>query len=154
MTTFTLRLSPVSAKYLRYYHDSPTGKPVPIARQFMHLIKLLVEPHSNGVSPSCEPGQEEIKLEVGDFYTRFKFDARCAIHIPPHKMEMLDVTLTRLFEFEINVTVDAYLSAGKMQKDAILSVFDKYDIDGDLDYSYDRAHKMNQRYRNRQSLTA
>jgi hypothetical protein len=125
---------------------------VPIARQFVHLIKLLAEPHNNGVLVSPEHKQE-IKVEVGENYTKFKFDARGAIHIPPHKMEMLDLFLTRLFESEINTTVDLYLSVGKMQKDAILSVFDKYDIDGDIDYSFDRAHKMNQRFRKSQEVS-
>lgn len=152
MTTLPLQLSPVSAKFFRYYHDSPTGKPVPIARQFVHLIKLLAEPHTNGISAAMED-KEEIKVEVGENYTKFKFDARGAIHIPPHKMEMLDVFLTRLFESEINTTVDLYLTAGKMQKDAILFVFDKYDIDGDIDYSFDRAHKMNQRFRKCQKVS-
>lgn len=174
MTTLKLYLSPVATQYLKYYHDSPTGKPIPISRSFRELIKALTIPlysvcedgdDTQMVSVNfesnfevaevadellpleCPEGKEELRLDILTRDYRYNFDARKSVYIPNPSMQLLDELITRLFEHEINVTVDLFISIGKLQKDAIYHVFDKYGIDGNVDYSFDRAHKMNQRHR-------
>lgn len=105
-----------------------------------------IEKHATG-QINAPIGFDSIDVCVNEFDARIGHDARSAVYIPDKSMKLLNSILIRLFEHEINLTVDLYLQHDKQQKDAILFVFDKYGIDGDHDYKYDRAVKMNQRYR-------
>lgn len=151
MTTLKLHLLPVAAKYFLYYHDSVESGPRHLRNEIRDLVKAHIEKHATGII-STPIGMESVDVCIASQIAYSDHDARSAVYIPEKKMRLLNSILIKLFEHEINLTVDLYLTLGKQQKDAILYVFDKYGIDGDYDYKYDRATKMNQRYRKKLAL--
>lgn len=77
---------------------------------------------------------------------RHRVDLRKAVWIPEAKMSILNELISEMFEREIHITVDLYRDMSLTDKDAILRVFDQYDIT-DEDYTMDRALRMNRRMR-------
>lgn len=149
MTTILLQLHPAAAKYFKFHHDDHPNQPSPLRDHFRHLVLLVAKPHPTGVLPILK-NKTSIKAYIPIRTAHLGFDARSsALFIPDTEQRLLDDLLIHLIDQEVNTTVDLYQEQKKQAKDAIEYVMAKYDIEESDGYSYDRAKKMNQRYRNR-----
>ncbi len=163
MTTIKLKLERASAKFLKNYPKNngdvglhPIFKSmITIAAEIQHLYEpTSVIEHEEGYDAMLnaiyhESLTEEVEVPISKerrhVGTAYDFgDAR--IWIPPHKMYLVNTTIRKLLDDEINHTVEIYLNNNMKVNDAIYYVMDKYDIDEE-DYKMDSAYKMNQRHR-------
>lgn len=150
MTTILLQLHPAAAKYFKYHHDYLPNRPSTLRDHFRHLVMLVAKPHPTGVLKTKE-GKVDVNALISVQSPYVGIDARSsALYIPDEQLKLLDDLLIHLIDQEINNAVELYIDSGKQVKSAIQYIMDKYDIEESDRYSFDRAIKMNQRYRNRQ----
>jgi hypothetical protein len=170
MTSITLRFEPCVAKFWNYIHQeySPDKKSLsPLMRSMIHSVveaRYIFEPAPDLFNrrEETEVGLNEIysselvskvivhiytENRAGDLRTQFNNNQ---LWIPPTKMFHLNRILKELINEQINMEVSLAIERNGQIKDAILSVFDRFDFD-DLDYKFDSALKMNQRYREKRN---
>lgn len=114
---------------------------------------LVAKPHPTGVLPVLE-NKTSVCAMISVRSSHVKFDARySAFYIPEAQQRLIDELLIHLIDQEINNTVQLYQDSKRQVKDAIEYVMAKYDLEESDGYSFDRAIKMNQRYRSRLNMS-
>jgi hypothetical protein len=117
-STITLHLEPHCEKYVRFYFENENDRKCKFSRELKQLILICCEPHASGVV-KCPDGLNELLVEhPSQPQDTRRHDMRGALHIPDEKMSLINSFISSMIEREIN-----------------------------MQYSYDRAYKMNQRAR-------
>lgn len=151
MNSLQLKLGKVEAKYFRYHHNSLAGKHE-ISPLFRELILMLVEPSYDKEKKRYreelydENFTESIKINVCEIDNTIGLFHQHVVHIPAYKMILLNRMIRKFLFHEIHLRVNAFMEAGKQVREAILSVYDEYDIE-ESELNYDSVLKANIRYR-------
>lgn len=156
MNRIELKLGKAQAKYFKWHHDSIDGKSE-VSPLFRELILLMLEPKYDTQLKRYRSDTynqnltETIIIEVAERIDQDGVRNLQVMYIPPYKMNWINNMLKKFIQMEINVSINAYLSAGKELRQGVFAIYDLYDID-ESELNYDSVLKSNQRYRNKFGL--
>lgn len=152
MLSIEIKLGKAQMKYFKWHNANPKTRYTELSPFFRHVVMLLIEPkydtqkkkYRNDVYDDSLT--ESVFIQVTQETNKEKIQTDQLHFIPPGKMLILNKWIYSLIKHEVNIAVDAHLAIGAKVQDAVLSVYDLYDIE-ESELNYDSILKQNIRYR-------